>query len=667
LTATGSITVTPNNTVALTSAAGTNAQTRCINTAIATITYATTGATGATFFGLPAGVTGTWAGNVATISGTPTASGSFSYTVTLTGGCGIVTATGSVTVTPNSTIALTSAAGTNAQTKCINTAITGITYATTTATGATFSGLPTGVSGTWSGNVATISGTPTVSGTFNYTVTPTGGCGTATATGSIVVTPNNTIILSSGAGTNTQTRCVNSAITNITYATTGATGATFSGLPAGVSGSWTGNVATISGTPTSAGTFNYTVTLTGGCGNITGTGTITVNALPTVTVGPAVAAICLGNSITLTANGASTYAWSPSTGLSATTGASVTASPTTTFIYNITGTAANGCMSTVSKLVTVNSLPTVTVTPAGAITFCEGLSATLNAFGASTYSWSPAAGLSGTTGSTVTASPATTTTYTVTGTNANGCVGTATKTITVLPAPDATIAPAGYINICQDDTVYFTAKAGYVNYQWLLYGGQFQAGPSNTASTFTGGYYTLRVTDAAGCTATTPSPSVITVTQSPIPYITMVGGNLEAPAGYSFYEWYLNGVLIPGANNRVYTPAANGSYTVWVLDATPQHCLGKSQPFLLTGVGVSGTTVADAIRLYPNPSNDVVHIESPVQVNVSVSAMDGKQLLYGKDVREIHIGALPDGIYRVLITDKQGNYLRTDKITKVTR
>ncbi len=63
--------------------------------------------------GLPAGVTGNWAANVVTISGTPTASGPFNYTVTLTGGCGTVTANGTITVTPNNTITLTSAAGNN--------------------------------------------------------------------------------------------------------------------------------------------------------------------------------------------------------------------------------------------------------------------------------------------------------------------------------------------------------------------------------------------------------------------------------------------------------------------------------------------------------------------------------------------------------------------------
>ena len=131
----------------------------------------------------------------------------------------------------------------------MNTAITPITYSTTGATGATFSGLPAGVTGTFSGGNITISGTPTVAGTFNYTVTLTGGCGNVTATGTIIVRPNTTITLTSAPSTDNQTVCVNTAITLITYSTTSATGATFSGLPAGVTGTFSGGNITISDTP----------------------------------------------------------------------------------------------------------------------------------------------------------------------------------------------------------------------------------------------------------------------------------------------------------------------------------------------------------------------------------------------------------------------------------
>jgi len=86
-------------------------------------------------------------------------------------------------------------------------------------------------------------------------------------------TANNSITLTSG--TNIQTVCGGAAITPITYATTGATGATFIGLPAGVTGSWNAGIVTISGIPTTSG--NYIVVLTGGSGSGMAVGTITVN------------------------------------------------------------------------------------------------------------------------------------------------------------------------------------------------------------------------------------------------------------------------------------------------------------------------------------------------------------------------------------------------------
>jgi hypothetical protein len=122
-------------------------------------------------------------------------------------------------------ITRTSAPGTNNQTVCVNTPITPITYSTTGATGASFDNLPDGVIGNFSGGEITISGAPTEVGTFNYTVTLTGGCGGVTTASAInTEQPDKTISLTSDHGTDNQTVCVNTAITPITYSTTGATG-----------------------------------------------------------------------------------------------------------------------------------------------------------------------------------------------------------------------------------------------------------------------------------------------------------------------------------------------------------------------------------------------------------------------------------------------------------
>ena len=113
--------------------------------------------------------------------------------------------------------------------------------------------------------------------TVSLTITE-GASNTETKTGYITVNPINTINRTSAVGTDNQTVCINTAISNITYSTTGATGATFSGFPSGLTVGWSSNTVTISGTPSTAGTYNYTITLTGGCGNISTGGTINVSA-----------------------------------------------------------------------------------------------------------------------------------------------------------------------------------------------------------------------------------------------------------------------------------------------------------------------------------------------------------------------------------------------------
>jgi hypothetical protein len=540
------VTVNPNNTVTLTSASGTNTQAVCINSPITNITYSTTGATGATVTGLPAGVTGGWSGNVVTISGTPTVSQAspYNYTVTLTGGCGTVTATGTITVNPNNTVLLTSASGTNAQTRCINSAITNITYSTTGATGATVTGLPAGVTGGWSGNVVTISGTPTASAgsPYNYLVTLTGGCGTVTASGTITVNPNNTVSLSSASGTNGQTVCINAPIANITYSTTGAAGATVTGLPAGVTGGWSGNVVTISGTPTaSAGSpYNYLVTLTGGCGTVTASGTITVN--PNNTVSLSSASGTNGQTVCINAPIANiTYSTTGATGATVTglpagvTGGwsgnvvTISGTPTTSAgsPYNYLVTLTGGCGTvTASGTITVNPNNTIALSSAAGTdsqTVCANTAisnityATTGATGA-TFSGLPAGVTGAWAGNVVTISGTPTTevgspfNYTVTLTNGCGNIST-TGTITVKQVHAApTITKNNDVSCGSFGSVTLTGLSG----NWTIN----QTGTTTPPKTYSGtvathaiqdlivGTYYFTITNDLNCTSSSATVTI---------------------------------------------------------------------------------------------------------------------------------------------------------------
>jgi hypothetical protein len=82
---------------------------------------------------------------------------------------------------------------------------------------------------------------------------------------------------------------------------------------------------------------------------------VLINPLPIITVNDET--ICEGETATLTANGADTYVWSPPAGLSATTGSSVDANPTSTQVYTVTGTDLNGCENSANSTVTVTPLP----------------------------------------------------------------------------------------------------------------------------------------------------------------------------------------------------------------------------------------------------------------------------------------------------------------------
>lgn len=267
----------------------------------------------------------------------------------------------------------------------------------------------------------------------------------------VVASPSNTttytvtgVITATGCASNTPVMItvtplpsVSIAVTNSTICQGSSTTLTASGAS---SYTWTSNpslslssAASIITSP--AVTTQYTVIGTNGngCSN-TATATVTVNTNPTITVNSP--STCHNSPVSITASGADTYSWSPSSYLSSTTSATVTSTPTLAqnISYTVTGrNSTTGCTNTAVSLVTVKALPNVTV---NSPTICPGTSATLTAAGASSYTWASSTTLSSTSGSPITANPTITTTYQVTGTdNTTTCSKTVTSTVTVTPIP----------------------------------------------------------------------------------------------------------------------------------------------------------------------------------------------------------------------------------------
>ena len=187
--------------------------------------------------------------------------------------------------------------------------------------------------------------------------------------------PSNT----ASAASSSPTICSNNALTNITHSTTGASGITNSGvsgengLPTGVSASWSTNTITISGTPTAAGTYSYSIPLTGGCGTVNATGTITVTApsTPTFTqVGPYLSGASIPALQTTSTNGIS-GTWSPAI------------SNTTTTTYTFTPSAGQ-CGTTTTMTITINQPLQYTLT-ANDSTVCAGTTVTLSVNIVGTY------------------------------------------------------------------------------------------------------------------------------------------------------------------------------------------------------------------------------------------------------------------------------------------
>lgn len=314
---------------------------------------------------------------------------------------------------------------------------------------------------------------------------------------------------------------------------------------------------------------DYVVTVTDGNGcTDTDTARITVHPPAIANAGPDVS-ICIGNSTNLAGSGGVIYNWSPSGSLSNSSVPNPSANPISTTSYTLQVTDVNGCQDIDVVNVTVNALPIVSA--GNDITVCQGTVVNLSASGAINYSWQPSTGLSCTICSSPAAIPSSTTTYTVTGTDANGCSSSDMVTITVNPLPAITVSPKDTA-ICPGFSVQLSGSGGIV-YQWTPTTGLINPATPNPLATPTSSTdYVLTITDANNCSNTDTShitvhPPAVANAGSDNTICLKNTAQLNASGGIS-YSWSPpTGLNNPNIGNPIASPPITTNYTVTVTDA----------------------------------------------------------------------------------------------------
>lgn len=401
------------------------------------------------------------------------------YSVTVNMGACIGTATTTVVINPSPTITVTSTTICAGQPGTIVASVTPVMTGTYTwNTGATGSSL---------------TASPSATTLYTVTFTPTAGC-PGTATGVMTVNPTPIITVAGTTICNGQTATLT--------ATASVPGGTFTWNPGGMTGN------SISVNPSSTTTYTVTYTAPTGCIAVPAPATVTVNAIPVLSVNSPT--ICSGATATLTATSTipgGTFTWN--TGA---TGASINVTPSTTTTYTVNYSSTAGCISTpVTSTVTVNPTPTVTVSNS---TICVGQSAILTATPSitpGTYLWTPG----NYTTQTIQINPNNTTTYTVVyTTNLNCPSAPSTGTVTVNPTPIVTVTGTA---ICPGQTATITASSNIPNGTFTWNPGNL-TGPSISVTPNQTTTYNVNYIAPTGCFSVQQSA---TVTINPTPTVTI--------------------------------------------------------------------------------------------------------------------------------------------------
>jgi gliding motility-associated-like protein len=431
---------------------------------------------------------------------------------------------------------------------------TSICQSGTAALTGTASGNYTGV--IWQGGQGSFSSPSTLN--TNYTASPSES-GSITLSLGVIGHCHDTVFSTVTITVNSAPTASISASGSTTFCQGSSVTLTASG---GNSYSWSTGSSSSSITANSAGT--YTVTVSNNCGSQTATQVITVNPLPTASIsanGPTT--ICSGSSVTLNASGIGSYLWSTGE-----TTNSITVSTAGTY----TLTSTNGCGSQqATQTVTIDPLPTATISSSGNTTFCQGNSVILTASGGDTYSWN-----TGSTSSSITVNAAGT--YTVTSSNSCGSQ-TATETITVNPLPIAVISAGGPTTICSGSSVTLSAS-GSGNYSWST------GETTNSIIVSAAGTYTLTSTNSCGSQQTTetinvnPLPTAVISPSGPTTLCT--GGSVTLTAsGGNTYSWNT------GATSSSINVSTAGTYTV----TSSNSCGSQTATEVITVITAPSVTI----------------------------------------------------------------------------
>lgn len=475
--------------------------------------------------------------------------------------------------------------------------------------------------------------TPLTTTTYTVTVTGANGC---TASDEVVVTVNTLPIANADVD---RSVCTNVSTVLAGSATVGTPNYTF----AWSSGANTANATVTAAFPSQ--TYTLTVTDANGCTD-TDDVTVTVFALPVVSITASQDTVCSGVSVTLTANGASTYNWTP-----AFVGAtqSVVAPNVGNNTYTVTGTDTNGCTASATQIINILALPPIV---AGADrSICLNTSTTLSASGAVSYLWSPAGTLSDPTLSNPVASPLTTTTYIVTGTGANGCTATADIVVTVNALPIANASNDRSVCDGVSTVLAGSATSGTPNYTFAWSSGANTANATVTAA-LPSQTYILTVTDANGCTDTDD----VTVNVFALPVVTLVASQDTICAGTPIV------LTAGGAVSYAWTPVFSGA----VQNVTPPNV--GNNVYSVTGTDINGCTASATqtirVNALPNTSATTtdyyICINDQTQLNVTPTGAGftynwaPSSTLDNANIPNPTATPLVTTLYNVTVTDNNG-------------